>query len=302
MDGVIVLTVCNTNYNMCNERMVLQVDYLLGVERFLIGKDKSLNTVSCYVRDTRSFINWFEGDTATVSEYDAVSFKKHLQKDCKEIITVNRKIASVNSFLNWLHESDHIGQRIKIPTINIKDKPEFKGVEVADIKRLRREVHRSGNKLHVCIFEVLLGTGIRVSELINIRLQDIKITDRKGWIEVIGKGNAMRSVPINKDVRKAIEDYIEVRPNRGGEYLTVGQRENLKRNAVNLILEKYGVKLEIEVTPHIFRHSFGYKLVSEGTAITTIKDLLGHKDIKTTLIYTQTTRVDMQNAVEELEW
>lgn len=278
------------------------MDYLQGFERHLIGKDRSPNTVSCYIRDTRTFIDWFEGDIASVSEYDTVSFKKHLQKDCKEIITVNRKIASVNSFLNWLYENGHVGQRIKIPTINIKDKPEFKGVEVADVKRLRRDVHRLGDKLHVCIFEVLLGTGIRVSELINIRLQDIKITDRKGWIEVIGKGNAKRSVPISKDVRKAIDDYIEVRPNRGGEYLIVGQRENLKRNAVNLILEKYGDKLGIEVTPHMIRHSFGYKLVSEGVAITTIKDLLGHEDIKTTLIYTQTTRVDMQNAVEELEW
>ena len=276
--------------------------YIQAFERYLTGKDKSPNTVSCYIRDTKTFLDWFDGEVGTVSEYDAVSFKKHLQRECKAIITVNRKIASVNSFLHWLYENGHVGQEIKIQTINIKDKPEFKGVEAADIKRLRREVHRSGDKLHICIVELLLGTGIRVSELVNIRLQDIKITERKGWVEVIGKGNAKRTVPISKDARKAIEDYIQVRPKRGGEYLLIGQRENLKRNAVNLILDKYGEKLGIEVTPHMLRHSFGYKLVSEGVAITTIKDILGHEDIKTSLIYTQTTKSDMQNAVEDLEW
>ena len=74
----------------------------------------------------------------------------------------------------------------------------------------------------------------------NTILTTLLITNRKGTLEVVGKGNAKRTVPLNKDVRKAIARYIEVRRNDGSDYLFIGQRGALKRNAINLILQKYG--------------------------------------------------------------
>lgn len=149
----------------------------------------------------------------------------------------------------------------------------------------------------------MLGTGLRVSELCGLRLQNIEISERKGSLRVIGKGNINRKLPLNKDVRKAIKEYLAVRPESDTDFLLIGQRGALKRNAINLILKKYGQRVMVEVTPHRVRHTLGYRLVkSKNTAITTIQQILGHDSIMTTNLYTVTTEQDKVDALEALEW
>jgi site-specific recombinase XerD len=285
---------------------VLYVSYINGFKAYLQAKDKSINTVSCYIRDTKAFISWYEGRTDAgiekVIELDLVVHKKHLQGSGEAVITINRKLASINSFLKYMHQEGIINEAIAVGVIKDKDKRQFKGLEDRDLWKLRNEIHREGNLMHICIIEILLQTGIRVSELVNIKLSDIIITERKGSLQVIGKGNAKRTVPLNKDARKAIEKYLEVRQDDGSEYLFIGQRGAIKRNAVNLILESYGERLQIKVTPHMVRHTLGYNLVKKNIPITTIQQILGHESITTTNLYTQTPQDDMVKALEGLEW
>lgn len=282
------------------------MSYINGFKDYLRAKDKSINTVSCYIRDTKVFINWYNSRTDAgiekVIELDGVEYKKHLQGSGEAVITINRKLASINSFLKYMHQEGIINEVIAVGVIKDKDKRQFKGLEDRDIWKLRNEIHREGNLMHICIIEILLQTGIRVSELVNIKLIDIKITERKGSLQVIGKGNAKRTVPLNKDARKAIEKYLEVREDDGSEYLFIGQRGAIKRNAVNLILESYGERLQIKVTPHMIRHTLGYNLVRKNVPITTIQQILGHESILTTNRYTQTPEDDMVKALEGLEW
>ncbi len=156
--------------------------------------------------------------------------------------------------------------------------------------------------MHICIIEILLQTGIRVSELVNTKLNDIKISKRKGSLQVIGKGNAKRTLPLNKDARKAIEKYLEVRQNKDSEFLLIGQRGAINRNAVNLILNKYGDRVQIKVTSHMARHTLGYHLVKKQIEITTIQQILGLESLVTTNLYTRTPENDMVEALEGLEW
>ena len=282
------------------------MSYINGFEDYLKAKDKSINTVSCYIRDTKAFIKWYEGRTDAgiekVIELDLVEYKKHLQGSGDEVITINRKLASINSFLRYMHQEGIINETIAVAVIKDKDKRQFKGFEDKELWKLRNEIHRSGNQMHICIIEILLQTGIRVSELVNIKLSDIKISERKGSLQVIGKGNAKRKVPLNKDAQKAIEKYFEVRRDDGSEYLLIGQRGVIKRNAVNLILKKYGERLQIKVTPHMARHTLGYHLIKKKVEITTIQQILGHESIVTTNLYTRTPEKDMVDALEGLEW
>lgn len=282
------------------------MSYINGFEDYLKAKDKSINTVSCYIRDTRAFIKWYEGRTdagiESVIELDLVEYKKHLQSSSEAVITINRKLASINSFIKYMHQEGIINEAISVGIIKDKDKKQFKGIEDRELWKLRNEIHRSGNQMHICIIEILLQTGIRVSELVNIKLNDIKISERKGSLQVIGKGNAKRTLPLNKDARKAIEKYLEVRQNDGSEFLLIGQRGAIKRNAVNLILNKYGEKMQIKVTPHMARHTLGYHLVKKQVEITTIQQILGHESIVTTNLYTRTPEKDMVEALEGLEW
>ncbi len=282
------------------------MSYINGFEDYLKAKDKSENTISCYIRDTKAFIKWYEGRTdagiESVIELDLVEYKKHLQSSSEAVITINRKLASINSFIKYMHQEGIINEAISVGIIKDKDKKQFKGIEDRELWKLRNEIHRSGNQMHICIIEILLQTGIRVSELVNIKLKDIKISERKGSLQVIGKGNAKRTLPLNKDARKAIEKYLEVRQYDSSEYLFIGQRGAIKRNAVNLILNKYGERVQIKVTPHMARHTLGYHLVKKQVEITTIQQILGHESIVTTNLYTRTPEKDMVEALEGLEW
>jgi len=279
---------------------------LSGFEAYLKGKELSGNTISCYIRDSKAFLDWYSSRTDSgldkLIQLDAIEYKKHLFSINKSMVTANRKVASVNALCKWLFESGSTSDEINIKAVKNRDARQYKGLEEKDLRKLRAEMHRNRNPLHICIIELLLGTGLRVSELCNIKLGDIEISERKGTIKVIGKGNIYRTLPLNKDVRKAIQDYLEVRPASESEFLLIGQRGAFKRNAINLILEKYGQRVAVEVTPHQLRHSLGYRLVNEGRAITTIQQILGHDNIQTTNLYTVTTEQDKVEALEALEW
>lgn len=286
--------------------MVLKVRYINGFEHYLRSKDKSDNTISCYIRDMRQFSSWYETKTEhgldKIIELDAVEYKKHLQKSNQAVITINRKLASLNVFMQWMKEAGHLKAEIRVKPIRNRDVHTYKGLEQHDTWKLRKEIHREGNSMHICIIEILLQTGIRVSELVSIRLSDIEITDRKGTLAVIGKGNVKRTLPLNKDAREAIGKYMQERPNIEEEYLLIGQRGALKRNAINLILKHYGDRMNIKVTPHQIRHTLGHTLVKQKAEITTIQQIFGHSNIQTTNIYTVTTDKEMEQALENVEW
>lgn len=187
---------------------------LSGFEAYLKGKELSENTISCYIRDSKVFMDWYAGRTDSglekLIQLDAIGYKKHLLNTNKSVVTANRKVASVNALCKWLHESGSTDDEINIKAVKNRDAWQYKGLEEKDLRKLRAEIHRNRNPLYICIIELLLGTGLRVSELCNLKLQDIEITECKGTIKVIGKGNIYRTLPLNKDVRKAVQDYLEV--------------------------------------------------------------------------------------------
>ena len=278
---------------------------LKGFEVSLYKEEFSENTISCYIRDTKGFINWLAGRNSGIAEIDElllIEYKKYLLDGNQSILSTNRKLASLNSFCKFLCNEHILADIYTLKLVKNRDKGEYKGLQANDLSLLRKIIHRKGNKQHICIIEVLLATGVRVSELCSLRLQDITITNSKSYIKVIGKGNINRTIPLNADAKKAIENYIDVRPETLQNNLLIGQRGAYNRNAINLILESYGSKLDIKVTPHNLRHSFGYKLITNGVPITMIQDLLGHASILTTIRYTQTTEQDKIDALNGLVW
>lgn len=200
-------------------------------------------------------------------------------------------------------DNGYLKTNIKIKEIKNADGVKFKGLDEKQLWQLRKEIHRTGNMMHICLFELLINTGIRVSELCNITLPDIEISERKGFIHVIGKGNKERTLPLNKDAREAIKDYLQVRSETIDNHLLIGQRGGIQRNAVDIILKQYGSKLNIDVSAHKLRHTLAYKLIcNKDVAITTVQSILGHADVRTTMIYTQTMDRDKQKALENIEW
>lgn len=275
---------------------------LQGFEQYLIKEERSRNTIECYLRDCRTFIGWYGGRLDDLSELDVIRYKKHLISTSKTVITANRKLASVNAFCRYLYENRTLQDIVGARLVKNRDKREYKGMEEQELRQLRQQIHTGNNPMHICIIEVLLGTGMRVSELCNLTVKDILLTDSKSQIRVLGKGMVNRTLPLNEDARKAVENYLGVRPDSKEENLLIGQRGAIGRNAVNLILEKYGKQIGVEVTPHKLRHSLAYKLVKAGTPMTTIQQILGHESILTTNLYTQTAEKDKIEALAGLNW
>lgn len=128
--------------------------------------------------------------------------------------------------------------------------------------RLLREVHKSGEKREIAIFELMIGTGLWIGEVESLNLSDIELSDRKGMVMVReGKGQKYREVPLNKDIRKAIQEYLEVRPNNG-EALFISQKGGrLTLNTIWKVVKKYGYKVGLDdLTPHSLRQTFGLSL------------------------------------------
>lgn len=279
-------------------------NYINEFRNTLINEDKSTNTIDAYVSDVLEFINWYQDKNNCGIEkliaLDVREYEKYLRQ--YKVTGQNRKLCSLRKYINYLYDDGIIKDNIIIKQIKLNEQPKFKGLDDKDLWKLRKEIHRSGNELHICIFELLLNTGVRVSELCSIRLQDINISDRKGSLNVIGKGNKQRTIPLNKDVRDAVQGYLTVRK-ECNEYLLQGQRGTMTRKGIDAILRQYGNKLNIDISAHKIRHTLAYKLISDkDVSITTVQSLLGHKNINTTMLYTQTKQEDKEKALNNIEW
>jgi site-specific recombinase XerD len=179
----------------------------------------------------------------------------------------------------------------------------------ADLNRLTREAERDAlagrgdGKRNLAVIQTLRHTGIRVGELVALALEDLTITERAGQLTVrSGKGGKFRQVPLNAEARRALREYLDVRPTVVTDRVFVGQRGPLSENAVRRIVDKYARRAGLEdVTPHALRHSFGRHALAAGVDLVTVATLLGHEDLKTTAIYTRPSQADLVRAVDRLE-
>jgi site-specific recombinase XerD len=286
-------------------------DHLTRFEQELVREGKRPLTIKSYLRDLRQFATWFRqtnGEEATpqgITILDARSYKSYLMtvRGYKPA-TVNRRLASPSRFCRWakaegLIESD--------PTENVKGvsqvKPAPKALDRLELRRVMREVQKSGKVRDIAIMEVLANTGIRVGELTRLALADIEMSPRKGMLTVrSGKGAKYRRVPLNADARRALEVYLETRPKGTESDLFLGQRGGgLTSSAVWRVVKKYGERAGVELSPHTLRHTFGTRLVRSGEVdLVTVSAMMGHESLDTTAIYTHPTEDDMAEAAETL--
>lgn len=274
-----------------------------GFKKYLLKSEFSVNTINCYERDVNLFLSQLHKDILELDEFDLLAYKQVLLKQEVSVKTLNRKLASINTYCRYLYEEKVIeGELIHVKLIKNRDKPEYKGVPQDQLVLIREQVYKSKNLMHICILETLLGTGIRVSELVNLNLSDIVFTEKENYIRILGKGMVNRTLPMNQQVQICIKDYLKVRKQTGCTRLLIGQRGAIGRGAVEIILNNYGLKSGVDITPHMLRHSVGYQLVKQNTPMTTIQQILGHESILTTNLYTQTTEQDKAEALMNLQW
>ena len=263
----------------------------------------SKNTLEAYNRDVLEFMA-FEGsrgmtDILNTSSTEIVAFLHNLKISGKSAATVNRKLASVRAFFNYLIEAGLIKVN---PTANIKspkiERKKLDYLEIEEIDRLLAVPDDSVKGIRDrAILEVLYATGIRVSELIEANVDDINL--RMGFITCDGEQSRPRIVPLGRPSRAALEIYIYdsrtklIKDNTDEPALFVNYSgKRITRQGLWKILKEYGVKAGIDkkLTPNIIRTSFAVHMLQNGADLKSLQELMGHEDITATQVYLSVTK------------
>lgn len=287
-------------------------------EKALLVDGKSVLTIQAYGNDIRQFKDWlkdtlgFESDLITETDVREYRQYLNLQKKLKPT-SINRKLKSVVAYQKFLVREGICKEAIQLKKVLLKHtfdlNQEIKIIDKQNMYRLKRTIEAENNKRDICIYYLLFGTGIRVSELVNSEIDDLVLTERNGknnysYILIRnGKGNKARKVNLNAAAVNALRDYLEVRP-KGTNKLLIGQRGPLTRLAINKILDKYSRKAQLEqkVSPHLCRHTFCTDLIKNGNDLKTVALLSGHASVDTIMrFYVSSSAEDKQRAVDSLQ-
>ena len=210
--------------------------------------------------------------------------------------TVNYHIVALRSFFKFLIRNDIetiSPEKLDLAKIPPRQVNYLTKEEVTKILEAPKSTHPDSNVLSLrdtAILQTLYGTGLRVTELISLKINDIHIDQKQ--FSIIGKGNKLRSVFMTQQAKTAIREYLSARTDTS-DFLFISLSKNsygkpLSRNSIEAIVKQYATHAGInkKVTPHTLRHSFATSLLRKGADIRSVQALLGHSSITTTQIYT----------------
>lgn len=277
-------------------------DYMhfLKVERQLAE-----NTLTSYQRDLVSYIEAMENlkidGFESITRQNIVVYLQQLYTEKKSARTISRQISSMRSFHQFLlrEKLSHKDPTVHLELPKVEQKlPRI--LSMAEVEQLIEtpDCSKPQGVRDNSLLELLYGTGMRVSELINLDIADLYLT--MGFVRVFGKGGKERIIPLGNQAIESCSRYInEARPgfiakSKGTEEaLFVNMRGNrLTRQGCWKLLKGHALKANIqkELSPHMLRHSFATHLIENGADLRAVQEMLGHADISTTQIYTHVSR------------
>jgi integrase/recombinase XerD len=289
------------------------LDYLVA------EKGSSENTVAAYRNDLQQFYAFVtqpdqvgaQGDWDDVTSDHLINYILDLKQRRYASATVARKVAALKSFFHFLLRTGAISEDpsedLDSPKVK-KQLPQTLSTEDVDrLLSLPAGNGRSPKALRdTALLELLYATGMRVSEIANLTLEDVDL--EAGTVRCIGKGNKERVMPLYPKAVEAVRDYIEHGRNallgdkRDEKTLFLNPRgERLTRQGLWLNIKGYARELDLDdrVTPHTLRHSFATHMLNGGAGLREVQRLLGHANISTTQIYTHVSRDRLRQVYDE---
>ncbi|MFH0769228.1 MAG: site-specific tyrosine recombinase XerD [Chloroflexota bacterium] len=291
------------------------------IDRFITylttEKGYSGNTVAAYNNDLSQLASFAEENAskrgmipswANFSRHDMLNYLLNLKERNYTATTQARKVAAAKSFFNFMVAEGNLKDN---PTGNVHSpslgRPLPKPISVSQVRHLLEQPTKLAMpeaKRDRAMLELLYASGMRVSELVSLNLDDIDIDG--GFVRCFGKGSKERLIPIYRRAALAVEEYVkEARPRLAAtseKALFLNRRgERLTRQGFWQILKGYAKAAELgkEVTPHTLRHSFATHMLSGGADLRSVQELLGHANISTTQIYTHLTTEHVRSTYEK---
>jgi Site-specific recombinase XerD len=279
-------------------------------EYHLQNNDMSVNTIKSYLLNVSGYIKWFEESKGT-------EFKKLHRENVKDYIcylraikknspkSINAKISALIKFNDFLIESNVQAEKAISKKDMLKLQIQYASlatVGLADVEQFRQLVLESDSKRNYAIVSLLAYCGLRISECLNIRMNDFNLTSRE-LIVSEGKGNKQRTVIISSKAKAAMQSWIKERSEKGidNEYLFVSNRgSRIDRTVINKLFKQYSAVVGKDVTPHDLRHFFCSHALENDMSVHEVANQAGHSNIHTTLLYTNPTRDKMLAKMDRL--
>ncbi len=280
------------------------------LEYLSVEKGLSVNTILSYSRDLYKLFLFFEKEKISwkgAKEPDLVKFIHHMSLSGLSARSLARLISTLKSFYRFLILD---GILKKNPAVNLTSPkswlslPKFLSIaEVESLLSQPREDETRGIR-DKAMLELLYATGLRVSELVSLRMSDVNLED--GFLICRGKGGKERIVPLGSSAKNAINRYLgESRPTfllKDSDFIFLTYRgQPFTRQGFWKVLKKYATeaKLEDKISPHVLRHSFATHLLERGADLRSVQLMLGHSQITTTQIYTHVSRKQLRSLYEK---
>ncbi|GAP09646.1 site-specific recombinase XerD [Bellilinea caldifistulae] len=240
-----------------------------------------------YTQTTGASVDWNLLTTVEVKDYTA-----YLQTVRRlSPASVNLRLAALRSFLR------HLGRTLKVKGPK-QVTPPVKALSDRELGRLLAAAE--GSTRDTAILNLLARTGLRVGEVVHLRVGDVEMNGRSGWLTVRGgKGNKTRHVPLNGEVRQALKAWLDERPQGAGDDLFLSRTgKPLSERDVQRMVAEYARIAAVEATPHTLRHTFATRAIEKGVDVATLAAILGHSRLETTGRYLHPTAERIQEAVE----
>lgn len=277
-------------------------------KNYMIKNQKSQNTIKNYVLHIKEYMIWFQ-DTygkgfkslyrENILDYKSylVNVKKYRGKNLNAK-TINAKLSSLGLFNKFLIQ-EMIQEDIVVKDDDmIKIQTSYANpaeINKSDVENFRQRILEAGDRRLYAIVTILSYAGLRISEALNIKLEDLSL-DAKELIIRKGKGKKQRVVYLNSKIIHAIKEYLKIRDSEGQYLFSSRESDRVDRSVINKQFKKYSNK----ITPHQLRHFFCTNALENGFAVHEVANLAGHSSIQTTLIYTNPSREKMKSRIEML--
>lgn len=275
-----------------------------------IEKGLSENSIEAYLNDVLKLENYSRQNGKEISDLaynDLKNFVSELYDLGLSARSQARIISGIKQFYLFLILENILqndpSELLEMPKIGRK-LPEVLSVEEIDQLIYAIDLSKPEGHRNKAILETLYSCGLRVSELVNLRFEDLFFTD--GFLRITGKGNKQRLVPVSQTVEKEINIYVEnirtqLKIKTGNEsYVFLNRRgAKLTRNMIFTIIKNLSTSINLQknISPHTFRHSFATHLLEGGANLRAIQEMLGHESITTTEIYTHLDQSFLKEAI-----
>ena len=262
------------------------------LEYLELEKGLSQNTIDAYRRDLSDFAQNVE-DIHSINRMNINVYVRTLRERKLAPTSIIRKVASLRGFFKWATSS---GILEKNPAATLEQpKTPQRLPKVVSVKEIDEMLHNNLTPLEHVMMELLYSCGLRVSELVNLKLNDIDLSSK--YVRCFGKGSKERIIPIGEQAKTVVKEYFPTRDLLIKKYNLTTKNLLIKDNGhfvtrqdVYNFIHAQGKLIHKNISPHTLRHSFATHLLENGADLRVVQELLGHSDVSTTQLYTHISK------------